>query len=157
MQRQLHAFAMGLFLVTIFACVEQAPPAPSEEDLKAARANILAEAPRPKYPVNADLQGRVSVLGCDVDSETAEPGKAITITTYWKVHQPLPDGWRMFFHVNGTGTSAFINYDHGPLGGKYPVSQWKAGEILRDVYRVALPPSWPGEELDVYTGLWKGK
>src|SRR5262249_6489850 len=141
MRWHLHALTMGLLVATASACVEQAPSAPTEEDLKAARVNILAEAPKPKFPVNADLQGRVTVLGCDVDTDVAEPGKPMTITTYWKVNQALPEGWRMFFHVNGAGASAFINFDHGPLGGKYPVSQWKAGEILRDVYRIALPPS----------------
>ncbi|HJZ83626.1 MAG TPA: carbohydrate-binding family 9-like protein [Polyangia bacterium] len=141
---------------SLTACVEQAPDVPTEEDLKAARANILSQAPTPKLAVNANLEGRVSVLGCDVDTDVVEPGKAFTITTYWKVNQAVTDGWRMFFHVNGASKSQFINHDHTPLQGKYPVTQWKPGEILRDIYKISLPGNWQGNEVNIYTGLWKG-
>jgi hypothetical protein len=137
-------------------CVEQAPDVPSEDDLKAARANILSEAPMPKFPVSASLEGKVTVVGADIDTETVEPGKPFTVTAYWKVLQPVTDGWRMFYHVNGSQKTQFINHDHTPLGGKYPVSQWKVGEILRDVYKVSLPPNWESPEVQIYTGLWKG-
>jgi hypothetical protein len=146
----------ALFVIHLAGCVEQTPDVPSEEDLKAARANILSVAPTPKLPVNASLDGKVEVLGADVDTNAVEPGKPFTITTYWKVNQPVTDGWRMFFHVNGAQKTQYINNDHAPLGGKYPVSQWKAGEILRDIYRVSLPSNWQGPEVRIYTGLWKG-
>jgi cellulose/xylan binding protein with CBM9 domain len=144
----------ALAALLVASCVEQTPDVPSEDDLKAARANILSQAPVPKLPINANLENKVTVLGVDVDSEAAEPGKPFTITTYWKVNQSL-DGWRLFFHVNGARKEQFINHDHTPLQGKYPVSQWKAGEILRDIYKVSLPPSFDSPEVSVYAGLWK--
>jgi hypothetical protein len=145
----------ALYLLPL-SCVEQAPDVPTEDDLKAAKANILSQAPTPKLPVNANLENKVTVLGCDVDVDTVEPGKTFTVTTYWKVAQPATDGWRMFFHANGVKKTQFINHDHTPLQGKYPVSQWKTGEVLRDIYRMSLPANWEGGEVSLYTGLWKG-
>src|SRR5262245_25023725 len=146
----------ALLSIPVAACVEQTPDVPSEEDLKAARLNILSQAPTPKLALNANLESKVTILGVDLDTDVVEPGKPFTITIYWKVNQPVTDGWRMFFHVNGVQKSQFINHDHTPLGGKYPVSQWKAGEILRDVYKVALPPNFDSPDVSIYTGLWKG-
>jgi hypothetical protein len=39
--------------------------------------------------------------------------------------------------------------------GKYPVSQWKPGEIIRDEHTIRLPANWPHQQLLVYTGLWR--
>jgi len=152
--KQLRRGALAALLMV--SCVEQTPDVPSEEDLKAARANILSEAPTPKLPINASLENKITILGADVDTGTVEPGKPFTVTTYFKVNQPVTDGWRLFFHVNGAQKSQFINHDHTPLQGKYPVSQWKAGEILRDTYKIALPPNFDTPEVSVYAGLWKG-
>jgi hypothetical protein len=149
--------ALVLACVLGAACVEQAPDVPTEEDLKAARANILSAPPTPKFPVGAKLESRAEVIGVDVDTDAVEPGKPFTITTYWKVNQAVTDGWRMFFHVNGVDAKAqFANHDHAPLGGKYPVPQWKPGEILRDIYKVSIPAAWQTPEIRIYTGLWKG-
>src|SRR5262245_15254000 len=149
-----RAVLLALVSLSVSACVEQAPDIPSEDDLKQARANILSTAPTPKFPVNASLEGRVTVLGVDVDTDVVEPGHTFTVTTYWKVNQPVSDGWRMFFHLGKK--NIYQNHDHIPLGGKYPVSQWKAGDILRDTYRMSVPANWQGGEVDLYTGLWKG-
>ena len=68
---------LSILLVSILwaGCVEQTSDAPSEEDVKAARENILKTAPTPKFPVNAVLvnpggegQGKVIYLGTDVDT-----------------------------------------------------------------------------------------
>src|SRR5262249_26934870 len=155
--RRARAFATLLISMAMaMACVEQSPDVPTEDDLKAARVNILSAPPTPKFKIDADLEGRATIIGADVDTETVERGKPFTVTTYWKVNQPLTDGWRMFYHVNGTKKTQFINHDHTPLGGKYPVSHWKAGEILRDIYKLAVPGNWEANEVNIYTGLWKG-
>jgi hypothetical protein len=124
--------------------------------MKAVRANLLATAPAPKYAVNADLDGKVVYLGMDVDPATAEPGKELKVTHYWKSVAPTGDGWKMFTHVEGPGHQNYINADHGPVGGKYPVTQWKPGEIIRDQHTVTLPASWNHDSVMIYVGLWQG-
>ena len=154
--RVLAALALSAaFVVTVTACVEQDEDKPSEDDMKFAKQNILATAPAPKFPVNADLDGKVVYLGMDADPALVEPGKDVKLTHYWKVVAPPGEGWRIFTHLDGPNNQPFINVDHPPVKGKYPVGQWKAGEIIRDEHSIRLPANWAHQQVMIYTGLWK--
>ena len=146
------------------ACVEQTnePAQPSAEDVKAARENILATAPTPRFPSGAVLdngdKGQVTYLGADVDVTTVVPGQSFTLTHYFRVEKSVAEGWRLFVHLDGTPAKrAHLNADHVPIGGKYPLGLWKAGEIIRDSHKVMVPPSWPADKVTIYVGLWKGQ
>jgi hypothetical protein len=146
----LGALAMSLCA----ACVEQDEDKPSDDDMKVAKQNILAAPPSPKFAVNADLDGKIVYLGLDADPPVAEPGKDVKLTHYWKVVAPTGEGWRIFTHLNGPNGQPYINSDHPPVKGKYAVSQWKAGEIIRDEHTIHLPPNWGYDKVMVYVGLW---
>jgi hypothetical protein len=72
------------------------------------------------------------------------------------VKEPPERDWRIFTHVQGTGGGGFVNLDHVPMRGKYPVSRWRAGDIVRDEQTFQLPASWNSSSVDVYVGLWRG-
>ena len=144
----------GLALTT--ACVEQDDDKPTEEDLKMVKANILTTAPTPKFPAVADLEGKIEYLGLDAEPATAVPGKELKLSHYWKAVASPGEGWRVFTHIEGPNHQGFINADHGPVGGKYPVGQWKAGQIIRDDHTITLPATWSHQSVIVYTGLWRG-
>ncbi|HET6279933.1 MAG TPA: carbohydrate-binding family 9-like protein [Polyangia bacterium] len=145
-----------LALSLVLACVEQEQDKPTEEDMKFAKQNILTTAPTPKYAVNADLDGKVTYLGLDVDPPEIEPGKDAKLTHYWKMVASPGDGWKTFTHLEGPNRQNYINADHTPVKGKYPVGQWKAGEIIKDEHTIRLPATWTHQQLLVYTGLWRG-
>lgn len=150
------------------ACVEQTQDGagPTEEDIQAARAHVLTpdKAPTPRYPSGAVLTGpgdaRIVYLGMDVDSDALVIGKGATLTHYFRVEKPAADGWKLFVHVDsppdGAGRRNHFTADHVPISGKYPVPRWQAGEIIRDIHRVTLPPSWVGDKVQVLVGFWKG-
>jgi hypothetical protein len=142
--------------VLLLACVEQEADKPTAEDMSVAKQNILTTPPTPKYAVNADLDGKVVYLGLDVDHVPIEPGKDVTLTHYWKLVSPPGADWKPFTHLNGGGGKSYINVDHAPVKGKYPVSSWKAGEIIRDQHTVRLPAGWASPSVEVYVGLWRG-
>ena len=139
-----------------FGCVEQADEKPTKEDEDFVKRNLLASDPSPQYATHADLDGKVEYLGLDVTPNPAEPGKDVHLTHYWKVKASLGDGWRLFTHVGGPNKQGFINVDHGPVSGKYPVSRWKKGDIIRDQHSFRLPPGWAFTSFNVYVGLWRG-
>lgn len=147
-----------LVSATLLGCVEQSPDVPSEDDLKAAKEHILAAPPAAiKFPVDATLDGKLVYLGMDVDAESITPGKAFTLTHYWKVLEPVSEQWKVFVHLEAPGTKAnHLNADHVPVGGKYPISVWKKGDVIRDIHRASLPASWKSPMVEIYTGLWKG-
>jgi hypothetical protein len=139
------------------ACVEQTDEKPTAEDMETIKKNLLTTAPTPKFPLNADLDGKVVYLGLDTSANPIEPGKEFKLTHYWKVVSPPGPGWRLFTHLNGPNNQQFLNVDHGPVGGKYPVSQWKAGDIIRDEHTMRLPATWPHDKVLVHVGLWRGQ
>ena len=143
-------------------CVEQSrEPQVSDEDVQAARAGLPKESPTPRYPSQAMLQnpggGKIAYLGMDIDTDSIAAGKSFTITHYFRVEQPAPDGWRLFVHLDSPDKRGHLTADHVPVGGKYPVPRWQAGEIISDSHKVMLPPSWPGNKLQIFVGLWKGQ
>ncbi len=139
-------------------CVEQSPDVPSEDDIKAAKEHILAAPPANiQYKVDADLEDKLTYLGLDVDTETVTPGKAFTLTHYWKVNKPVGDDWKLFIHLEAPESKkSHLNADHVPINGKYPMHVWKAGEIIRDTHRVSVPATWPAKVVEIYVGAWKG-
>jgi hypothetical protein len=145
-----------LSAVPLVGCVEQDENKPTADDLATAKQNILSVAPTPRYPVNADLDGKLVFLGLDVDPLPAEAAKDLKLTQYWKVIAPPGEGWKTFTHVEGPGKQSYINADHVPVQGKYPVAAWKAGDIVRDIYTVKLPDAWSYPVVEVYVGLWRG-
>lgn len=137
-------------------CVEQEPDRPTEDDKRIIRQNILSKVPEMKFKVNADLEGKVTYLGLDVDKDVINPGEQFTLTHYWQVHKKV-DGWRTFTHLNGPNKSGFINADHTPIQGRYPATKWNPGEIIRDEHKVTLPGDYKESKVMVFVGLWKGK
>jgi hypothetical protein len=144
--------AVGLLAA---GCVEQADEKPSAEDQEFVKKNILSTAPAPQLPVNADLDGKVVYLGADATPNPAEAGKDLKVVHYWKVITAPGAGWRTFTHAEGPSKAGYFNVDHGPVRGKYPVSQWKAGDIVRDEHSFRVPATWTYDKINVYTGLWK--
>ncbi len=158
------ALSLGLGLL---GCVEQTADnsQPTDEDIQAARSQLVAadKLPQLRFPNNAVLTGpgdaRIVYLGMDADSESLAVGKAVTLSHYFRVEKPAPDGWRLFVHVDSVdsgGRRSHFTADHVPMAGKYPVPRWQAGEIIRDSHRVSLPPAWAGDKAQVLVGLWKG-
>ncbi len=136
-------------------CVEQAEEKPTPEDLEYVKQSLLKAPPTPQIPANADLDGKVVYLGVDVSPNPAEAGKDLRLTHYWKVIAAPGEGWRTFTHANGPGAKSYVNIDHGPVRGKYPVSQWKAGDVIRDEHAFRVPATWPHDKIEIFVGLWR--
>jgi hypothetical protein len=146
----------GLVLLTgAVACVEQDEEKPTADDMAVAKQNVLTVAPTPRFPVNADLDGKITYLGLDVGTVPIEPGKDVTLTHYWKLVAAPGQGWRPFTHLQGPNKVGYINADHPPVKGKYAVSAWKVGDIVRDQHVIRLPPVWSSPTLEVYVGMWR--
>jgi len=154
--RRIGAFAVALALASQAACVRQADEKPTAEDMAFVNKHLLPAPPRPQFAVNGDIDGKVVYLGLDSSANPIVPGQDVILTHYWKVVDAPGAGWRSFTHVNGPGLSAFMNFDHGPVRGKYPVARWRTGDIIRDEHTIRLPLSWPHDQMLIYVGIWRG-
>lgn len=151
--------AAALTCALFAACVEQSDDAPSTESLQAAKEHILSAAPTPRFASGAVLEnakgGRIVYLGADVDVNEVAPGQSFTVTHYFKVEKALGDGWKLFVHIATPDKRLHHNADHVPIGGKYPVSMWKDGEIIRDVQKIPLPQNFTNDKMAMFVGFYK--
>lgn len=144
-------------LASLAGCSGREEEKLTDGDLQMVHSNLLPTAPTPKNPVNADLDGKLVYLGSDFEPAVAAPGQQVHVTNYWKVVEAPGEGWRIFTHLEGPNHHGFVNDDHGAIAGKYPVDQWKAGEIVRDQRTVVVPANWSASSMLIYVGAWKGQ
>ncbi len=144
----------ALLALLASGCFEKEGWAPTTNDKKKIGDNVLKTAPAMKFSVNAELEDKLTYIGLDMDRDVVKPGEGFKLTHYWKVKKPIPS-WKLFVHLIGPG--AYVNADHKPVHGLYPVSQWKAGQIIRDEHTTTVPADYKSDKIRVLVGLWQGK
>ena len=145
---------LALLVQLAGGCFEKEGWQPTTSDKKKISDNVLKAVPAMKFKVNAELEERAVYLGLDVDPEVVQPGGTVKLTHYWKLNTTITN-WKLFVHLIGPGT--YVNADHKPVQGLYPVSEWKAGQIIRDEHVATVPADYKSDEITVRVGLWQGK
>jgi hypothetical protein len=109
-------------------------------------------------PVRADVRfGRAArLLGYGLEPREPHVGEVVALSYYWQALRPPTEDLTVFVHFVRGGRIG-LEQDHGPLHGRYPTSQWKEGELVRESYRVRLPETLPPGEYDVWIGLWNAE
>jgi hypothetical protein len=102
---------------------------PQEQDLNPLKRFISETPPKPQFPVEADFEGKVQLIGYDLPQELSR-GQEFKIRLYFKVLQPLGNSYKVFIHFDGPGTR--FNGDHIPMEGRFPTQHWVPGYYITD-------------------------
>ncbi len=133
------------------------PASNGEDSVEVGRVSIAGRGG--EFPNSTDLNfdNMVALLGYSLDRRSAQPGQAITLTTYWKSLGPTDFDYRIFAHVavGGSGT-VWARETGGPVNSTRPLSTWVTGEIVIDERRLTLDPHTPPGMYDLELG-WFGK
>lgn len=106
--------------------------------------------------VNAEFDGgEIVLLGWDKLPQKFKAGQELKITTYFKVNKVPARDLKMFIHAERDPIFR-LRGDHVPVNGSYPTRRWKAGEYIKDVYELDVPPNTTTGNLDVYMGMYSG-
>jgi lipoteichoic acid synthase len=120
---------------------------------------VLSEMPKDiQNKFEFDIGDYMEFLGYDVSNDgLCEQRSEVTLTFYYRVKRKIPPGWR--FSTQGyTSTNKWLNMDHEPMEGLYPMERWEAGSFIKDVYKYKLPATLrPGDTVTVEQGLWREK
>jgi hypothetical protein len=100
------------------------------------------------------LRGAIELYGYRLASPVVAPGGSIDVTYVWRAVRPLAGGWRPFVHIEGPG-GVWINADHVPVQGLWPVDRWRAGQFVRDHQIIPVPATVRGE-LTLWVGMFAG-
>lgn len=111
----------------------------------------------PEKPLNIQFGDKVTLIGYDVSTDKAEPGKGFTVTWHWQVDKKLGEGWRLFTHLADGADVNRVNLDlNGLVRQSYQPAVWEEGRYIRDPQTLIVPPNWESDKLVFYLGFWKG-
>ncbi|MFB6350493.1 MAG: LTA synthase family protein, partial [Bradymonadaceae bacterium] len=112
---------------------------------------IYESLPKIQHKTDAKFGDFARLLGYDLSKKSVKPGDEITITYYFEVLGNIPPKWKLFVHGEG---DRILNLDHVPVNGRYPLQDWKSGEILADNHTIEVPDNWKSSTLDVHLGIY---
>lgn len=108
-----------------------------------------------QHPVDGQFEDKLKALGWDiVDEEGAlvayvVPGRTYRTRFYYRVLRPLRKKWKAFLHIDGYGRRQ--TGDHDVMGGRYPTTHWRSGDVIIDEHVLELQPNiLPGKYLVLY-------
>jgi len=123
----------------------------------------LKDAVKNKRPL-VQVQRRIKVgpwlefVGYRLGKGGLRPDAPVDVTYVFKCLRPIPKHWQLFYHLQATKPHRFLNQDHSPVGGRYPVQQWKPGQYILDRHRFRLPVDMAaGGTVTLFIGLWHQK
>jgi hypothetical protein len=103
----------------------------------------------------ANLGDETQLLAYQIDDPVVQPGEKLGVKLYWYVQKAPGDDRRVFLHLNLPDDSGRVaQNDQTPLLGYYPTTQWEAGQIFADEYRVEIPAGTPPGRYVVTAGMY---
>lgn len=87
--------------------------------------------------------GSVRLLGVKVEPDESQAGETVSVTLYWEAQAPPPVNLRAVVRLWTVGGRLVGQRDTTPAGEVYPPDLWRAGDIVRDVYRLQVNGSGP--------------
>jgi hypothetical protein len=146
-----------IFWVSSTGCIERTSFSTKDKQEKVSK-HVLKQKPSAiQHPLDINFENKVKLLGYDLDKESVDPGKAITITWYWQCLEPPGSGWRLFTHVLDAKGLSKINKDReGDIRKNFQPEHWRKGDFIRDIQKITVPGNWSSSTIEFRTGIWKG-
>jgi 4-amino-4-deoxy-L-arabinose transferase-like glycosyltransferase len=111
--------------------------------------------PDVQYPLRADLDGQVELLGYDLGSETVQAGDDLRVRLYWRASSEMAESYTVFTHLLDVGGQVWGQKDNPPLEGSYPTTLWVAGEVVSDEYVIPVRDDAPSGEYMIEVGMYR--
>ncbi len=119
--------------------------------------HLLTSAPQPQIPINAIIENEIKLIGIDISKNQVAPGGQLTVTYYLEALKDDISNARIFVHLQGENKQiAWMNLDHHPVEGLYPLRNLKKGQILKDVQTFTLKSNYPNGIAKLYWGIYEG-
>jgi 4-amino-4-deoxy-L-arabinose transferase-like glycosyltransferase len=127
---------------------------------RAFRAPAGAEAQiAPLYHVEAEWEGKIRLLGYDLDKAEYRAGETIHLTLYYAALTKMTANYTVFTHLLGpfnpaTNGPVWAQDDSEPCRRGYPTSVWAPGEVVIDAFALSVPAGAPAGEYTLAMGFY---
>lgn len=124
---------------------------------------VWIQSPRPSFEApqdigtlyEVDLDGKITLLGYDLDSEPVEPGGNLHVTLYWQAQQTMEVSYKVFVHLYDRDGNLVAQRDSLPGLGAKPSTTWKAGEVVAGRHIVPVGDGVAAGKYTVAVGLYE--
>jgi hypothetical protein len=89
--------------------------------------------------LNITFDGKIELLGAEIDRGSAQPGDPIKVTLYWRALQPIDRSYVKFVHLIDDEGIMVAQRDTWPGRGMYPTTLWQPGEVIADALYLHVP------------------
>jgi hypothetical protein len=133
---------------------------PGVKDENPLNSIVLDQRPNPQQKLSGDFGGQVEAIGWEIVTESGRPvaelsiGRTYQLRLYYRVISRPTLDWETFVHIDGFGRR--YNGDHQTTRGKYPMTDWRAGDFIVDSEHINLDPSFSGGNYTLYFGFFRG-
>lgn len=110
---------------------------------------------RPVYPLNAQWQNGLQLLGGDAWPATLTPNTTLPLRLVWATTTPIKSDYTVFVHLLGPAGQIIAQQDQQPLAGFYPTSGWLVNEQIEDHYALTLPATLPPGDYRLIVGWYQ--
>jgi hypothetical protein len=114
---------------------------------------VYAEVEVP-IPLDADLEGQVTLLGFDVGDGQVAPGRDVAVTLYWAGRGTVAADYTVFLHLAAPDGPPYAQDDGPPRGGVYPTSFWDVGEVIVDPHVIHVPGDLAAGDYPLVAGMY---
>jgi 4-amino-4-deoxy-L-arabinose transferase-like glycosyltransferase len=89
-----------------------------------------------------DLDGKVALIGYELTSPV-DRGTGLDLRLYWQALSEMDEDYTVFVHWLDEGGRILTQQDNQPRDGTYPTGLWNEGEVVEDLYHLAVPAGRP--------------
>jgi hypothetical protein len=110
---------------------------------------------RPQHPLDASLDGQVTLTGYSTYFASLSAGETLDITLFWRAEGPLLHDYTVFVHLLDSAGTLVDQTDSQPLNGNYPTGLWAMGDEVRDHYVLTVPASSEFRQYWLDVGMYR--
>jgi hypothetical protein len=100
------------------------------------------------------LEGQIALEGFRLSSSSARAGDTVRLTLFWQATGRSNLDYTVFTHVEDARGTIVGQKDSQPDGGRRPTSTWRRGDVIGDVYDLAIKPDAPAGAYDLLVGMY---
>ncbi|MBU1877470.1 MAG: glycosyltransferase family 39 protein, partial [Chloroflexi bacterium] len=140
-------------------CAQLAPPV----EFPGLRLMLFDLTNRPTFTAEPGIQtrrpalfdGRIDLLGLDLDRTSTKCGETINLALFWQAREPLGEDLTAFVHLVNAADVTYAQQDKRPINDYMPTSKWQPGQVMKDEYHLFVPYGTPPGDYYLVVGLYR--
>jgi hypothetical protein len=102
-------------------------------------------------PLRLEFDGRIALLGYELERRSAYPGESVRLTLYWQALSKMKENYTVFVHLLREGDQIWAGVDKELSP---PTSTWEKGEVIVEEYELVISPDAPADVYEMEIGLY---